>query len=108
MPLTPDENTRVFYIIGLKIAGIFLSFVGGVVTATWIVAGRVKGMENRLEKVEATQNKCQVETLGEIKKGIGTLNNKIDLIPDHLDMKLGRTHERIDELFKRDSGQSKR
>ena len=104
MPLTPDESNKAFYIIGLKIVGVFLSFVGGIVTATWMVAGKVKGMEDRLEKVESTQNRCQVETLGEIKDGINKLNLKIDSIPEQLDNKLGRTHERIDELFKRDSG----
>jgi len=100
MPITPDESNKVFYLVGLKIAGVFLSFVGGIVTATWVVAGKVKGMEDRLGKVEATQNRCQIETLGEIKDGIKELNLKIDSIPDQLDKKLGRTHDRIDDLFK--------
>ena len=79
MPI--ETETNLFFSIGVKIACFFLSFVGGIVTATWVVAGKVKGFEDRLVAVETAQLNCQKNTLGNI------------------DKKLDRIHERIDDIL---------
>ena len=40
-----DEETRVLLSWAMKVLGYGASFIGGVVTATWIVATKVKGYE---------------------------------------------------------------
>jgi hypothetical protein len=70
--------------IGLKIAGVFLSFVGGIVTATWVVANKLRGYDDRLSTIEAAHKACQNGTLVRI------------------DEKLDKIHERIDEILLRD------
>jgi hypothetical protein len=67
--------------LGLKIAGVFLSFVGGIVTATWVVANKLRGYDDRLKTIEEAHVKCQNVTLAKI------------------DQKLDRIHERIDDIL---------
>lgn len=79
-PGQPEELGVIAGII-LKIGGVFLSFVGGVVTATWVVANKLRGYDDRLTHIESTQAKCQ-----------GTVLTQID-------KKLDRIHERIDDIL---------
>lgn len=80
MPISSDE-TNLFLSVGLKIVGWFLSFVAGIVTATWVVASKVKGFDDRLRSVEEAQTNCQSNIIGRI------------------DSKLDRLHERIDDVL---------
>jgi len=66
--------------LGIKIAGFFVSFVGGIVTATWVVASKMKGIDDRLKSVEAMQNKCQNNTLARIDDKLDSIHRRIDEI----------------------------
>lgn len=79
-PMQP-EDTGFLTELGIKIAGIFLTFISGVVTATWVVSGKIRGFDLRLKGVEEAQKSCQGGTLVRI------------------DAKLDRIHERIDEIL---------
>ena len=92
MPIQPSEDTSYIIEIVAKIVGVFLSFVGGIVTATWVVRGKIQGFDDRLKNVETVQMKCQGHTLVQI-------DNKLKDIDDKLDNKLDRIHERIDEVL---------
>lgn len=78
---TPSEESSYLMAIALKVFGVILSFLTGVVTATWIVASRVKGFNDRLSAVEAIQRECPGKSLVRI------------------DEKLDRLHERIDDIL---------
>ena len=97
----PDTKPDIWVTIGIKIAGFFVSFVGGIVTATWIVSSKVGGFDRRVSSIEKSQTRCQVETLGEIKLSLAKINSKLDSIPDIMDRKLTHTHSRIDDLLLR-------
>lgn len=96
-PTPQPEETSLIAELALKVGGIFLSFVGGIVAATWAVASKVRGFEDRLGSVEKTQGKCQSEVL------VG-LGEKLDTLPDRIEEKMearfDRVHERIDELWR--------
>lgn len=80
--MTPQSDGTSFFLEwGIKIAGFFITFVSGIVTATWIVAGKMRDIDNRLQGVESAQKSCQGGTLVRI------------------DAKLDRIHERIDEIL---------
>ena len=91
----PDE-TNFIAEWAWKIAGVFVAFVGGIVSATWAVATKVRGYDDRLKVVETSQTKCQSETI----KGI---SEKLDELPDRIEAKMearfSRIHERIDEAL---------
>lgn len=91
----PDETSLIAE-WAWKMVGVFVAFVGGIVSATWAVASKVRGYDDRLKVVETTQGKCQAETL----KGI---SDKLDSLPDKIDKKMDekliRIHERIDEAL---------
>ena len=80
-----------------KIAGAFLAFVGGIVSATWAVASKVKGYDDRLTVVETNQSKCKSETLA-------NLADKLDALPDRIEAKmeprLKHIHDRIDDIVR--------
>jgi hypothetical protein len=80
-----------------KIAGTFLAFVGGIVSATLAVASKVRSYDDRLKVVETNQNKCKSETLA-------SLADKLDALPDRIEAKmesrLNRIHDRIDDIIK--------
>jgi len=80
MPI-PSEETGVVIGLAMKVGSLFLTFISGVVTATWVVAGKIKGFDDRLKSVEKAQTTCQGVTLVKI------------------DGKLDRIHERIDEIL---------
>jgi len=65
MPITvsPDPDTNAFILFCLKVASYFMTFVGGIVAATWAVAAKFHGYENRLKTVENAQVKCQAGPL---------------------------------------------
>lgn len=87
-PITqPDEYEK---ILGwaMKIGAIFVTFVSGIVTATWLVADRLHGFEKRIAESDAAlkhvadaQTACRTVTLAKI------------------DEKLDRIHERIDDIL---------
>jgi hypothetical protein len=81
--MNPGQPEEIGFVaeLGLKIAGVFLSFVGGIVTATWVVANKLRGYDDRLKSVESAQKTCQGITLVKI------------------DQKLDRIHERIDDIL---------
>lgn len=80
MPITDPDNSFIIE-LAWKIAGAFVTFVGGIVTATWVVSGKIRGFDDRLKSVENTQSTCPGKTLVKI------------------DEKLDRIHERIDEIL---------
>lgn len=63
--------------IGAKIGSLFLSFVGGIITATWVIARKVGGFDDRIKALES-QYRAQ---------------------SDKIDKKLDRLHERIDDMI---------
>jgi hypothetical protein len=95
-PTPQPEETSIIAEWAWKIAAAFMAFVGGIVAATWAVASKVQGYDDRLKVVETTQVKCQSETL----KGIA---DKLDELPEKIEKKMEagfyRVHERIDELW---------
>ena len=95
----PNSDPNYFVSLGLKITALFMSFVSGIVAATWAIASKIKGFDDRLVSVELSQKTCQVETLGEIKRSLEKINGKLDNIPDVIDGKLARSHARIDEVI---------
>ena len=99
MPGSSIPDTSLWISITAKIVGGFLAFVSGVITATWVVANKLNGYEKRLETVEESQDRCQVETLVEIKASLFRMEDKFDTFPDVMDSKLDRTHKRIDDLM---------
>lgn len=99
MPGSSVSDTSLWFSISAKIVGGFLAFVSGVITATWVVANKLNGYEKRLETVEESQDRCQVQTLGEIKASLSRMENKFDAFPEIIDLKLARTQERIDNLM---------
>jgi hypothetical protein len=68
-----SEETSYLFNLALKLTGFFLTFVGGIVTATWAVASKIKGFDDRLRSVESVHM--------------------------NIDRKLDRIHERIDEVL---------
>ena len=94
----PDE-TSIYAEWGLKIVGAFAAFVGGIVSATWAVASKIKGFDDRLGVVEKTQGKCQSEVLA-------GLADKLDRLPDRIEEKMearfNRIHDRIDDIVRGD------
>ena len=52
MPVTSDDASWYTQVFGL-VAGGFVCFVGGIVSATWVVASKVMGFEARMVNVEA-------------------------------------------------------
>lgn len=96
----PDE-VSVYTEWAIKISGLFLSFVGGIVAATWAVASKVRGFEDRLGTVEKAQTKCQSEVLAGL---VGKLDSLPDRIDEKIEAKFVRVHSRIDELWKDRNG----
>lgn len=80
MPVS-SEDTSFLVEWGLKIGGVFAAFVGGIVSATWAIASRVKAFEDRLDSIEQTQDNCPG-------KALSGINEKLD-----------RLHQRIDEIL---------
>ena len=66
--------------LGIKIAGFFLSFVGGIVAATWVVANKLNGYDKKF-----TTTDLRIKATEEFQ--------------DKVDAKLDRLHERIDEVL---------
>jgi hypothetical protein len=92
----PDE-TSIIAEWAIKIGGAFAAFVGGIVSATWAVANKIKGFSDRLEMVEKTQTRCQVEVLAKIADKLDTLPERIEA---KMDGRFDRIHERIDDMWK--------
>jgi len=90
MPMPdPSNETNALVLLGAKILGYAGSFVAGIVAATWAVATKLKGYDDRLKSVEEAQSKCQGVTLVK-------LDEKLDYIiqegfPD--------VHKRIDAVL---------
>lgn len=98
----PDETSLIAE-WAWKIAGVFVAFVGGIVSATWAIAGRVHGFEKslsensvRLDAVEKAQSKCQAETLVKLADKMDELPGKIE---EKMEARFNRIHERIDEAL---------
>lgn len=87
----------------LKIASVAVSFVGGVVTATWIVAVKVHGLkatqdglDARVSKIEIFQGNCPGKALSGISEKVESIPDKID---EKFEEKFNRVHQRIDEIL---------
>jgi hypothetical protein len=91
----PDE-TSLYAEWALKIVGTFAAFVGGIVSATWSVASRIRGFDDRLGAVEKAQTKCQVEVLGRIADKLESLPERIEA---KIESRLDRIHDRIDDII---------
>ena len=98
-----DEETRVLFSWGMKVLGYGGSFISGVVTATWIVATKVKGFETlqrdldlRLSTVEGFQKHCPGKAMAGIDQQIADLPDRIE---QKMEKKFERVHERIDEIL---------
>lgn len=87
--MIPSEETNFIIEILVKVAGFIAAFVGGIVSATWAISGKIRGFDDRLGAVEQAQKNCQGYTLVRI------------------DQKLDRIHERIDEVLLRQEGKNK-
>lgn len=93
-----DDTTNIIMEWALKAVAAFLAFVGGIVSATWAIASKVRGYESRMTVLETAHRQCQSETL----KG---LVDKLDDLPDRIEAKMesrfDRIHERIDDALMR-------
>lgn len=87
MPLSNSDN-GFFLTMALKVVGFFLSFVGGIVAATWTIASKIKGFESRIKDIEVSQSTCQLKTIGAMQNDLTKIDNKLD-----------KVHERIDALL---------
>lgn len=101
--LQPSDETGRILTWTVKVVSLGISFLGGVVTATWIVATKVKGFDDRLQAIESVQTQCPGKTLVGIDEQIDALPGKIDA---KIEEKLNRIHERIDEILLRGKGGS--
>lgn len=90
----PGQNippeTSLWVVWAIKACGIFVTFVGGIVSATWIVAAKWKGFDDRISAVEKTQSDCDARSVTD------------------LDDKLVRIHDRIDDLYRLYNGSDER
>lgn len=84
-PMPPPSEATPWFELGWKVGGYFFAFVGGIVSATWVIAKKVSGYDARIEALE---------------KGQEDVASKID-------GKLDRLHQRIDELLINCSAQAK-
>lgn len=91
-----SEETSVLLSWLLKIIGMLLSFIGGVVTATWIVATKVKGFDDRLRVIESIQRDCPGKAMAGLDEQLAKLPDKIE---EKMEKKFERVHERIDEVL---------
>ena len=98
----PDETSLIAE-WAWKIAGVFVAFVGGIISATWAIAGKVHGFEKslsensvRLDTVEKAQTRCQAETLAKLADKMDELPGKIE---EKMEARFNRIHERIDEAL---------
>ena len=85
VPVPDPSEATPWLEFGWKLAGYFFAFVGGIVSATWVIAKKVNGYDARIEALE---------------KGQEGIAGKID-------GKLDRLHQRIDELLINCSTQGK-
>jgi hypothetical protein len=97
MQISDDERVVVTWMV--KVAGWFISFVAGIVSATWVVASKHKEFHDRLRNIELVQKDCP----GKVLYGI---NERLDDLPDRIEEKMEkkfhRVHERIDEILLRE------
>ena len=80
MPIPDPETTKAaseWLSIGAKIGGLFFAFVSGIITATWAIARKVGGFDDRITALEEQYRKQS----------------------DKIDKKLDRLHERIDDVL---------
>lgn len=103
-PEPPTKEQADFTLTALKIIGYLgggiISFVSGVVMATWIIRGKISGYDKKIndlhteiKTVKAGQVKCQAEVLTNI-------ISKIEGIPETVRYDLREVHGRIDDIFK--------
>jgi hypothetical protein len=67
-----------------KAGGLLLSFLAGVVTATWLVATKFQQLVSRVDAVETS---------------LADLSGLPEALGATMDRKLNRVHDRIDELM---------
>jgi hypothetical protein len=96
MPPPVDDTTEI--VIGwiMKIGGAFITFLGGIVTATAAVTLKLKGYDDRIGNLELNQRRCQSEVLKSIADKLDELP---DTIGDRMENKFNRVHDRIDTLI---------
>lgn len=96
MPVQPSEEMNVILGWVLKVFGVVMSFLTGIITTTWIVATKWKNWEDRISGIEKHHDDCQKVTLVAILK-------KLDDIPDRIEEKMekkfDRVHDRIDSYM---------
>jgi len=95
-PASQPDGTEVIIGWVLKIGGVIVTFIGGIVTATATITLKMKGYDDRISHLEVSHTKCEKEIL----KGIV---DKLDSLPDNIDDKMEkkfcRVHDRIDTLI---------
>jgi len=97
-PVVPDDSTEIIIGWVMKIGGVFVAFVGGIISATAAVTLKMKGYDDRIGSIENAQKRCQSEVLSSIVEKLDALP---DNIGDRMEKKFNRVHDRIDALVLR-------
>lgn len=101
-PAQPD-GTEVIIGWVMKIGGVVITFIGGIVTATATITLKMKGYDDRIKSLEVSHTKCEKEILKGIADKLDNIPSKLDVLQDNLDEKMEkkfcRVHDRIDTLI---------
>jgi len=95
----PDDATEVVIGWVLKVGGVIVTFIGGIVTATATITLKMKGYDDRIQSLEKNQEKCQGVVLKNIADQLDNLPDKID---EKMERRINRVHDRIDTLVLRE------
>lgn len=95
MPVEPSE-TREIMLFATKVAGYFLTFVGGIFSAGMIIASKAQKVFDRLDALEENQKGCPGKQFSS--EGINGINRKLDFI---IEQGLPDVHKRIDDVLLR-------
>lgn len=90
----PDAQTNAILAVALKVSALFASFVGGIVAATWAIAKKVQGYDDRMEALNTFQQNCPGQKFD--REAISRLEQKLDYI---IQEGLPAVHARVDDAL---------
>jgi hypothetical protein len=77
MASLPNDESGILFNLGLKIVGFFLSFVGGIITTTWVLATKWKGLDDKVKEMEKDRK--------ELSDKLDAMNHKLDKVHERID-----------------------